>query len=312
MTEAAPRTPRWLLEAQPGLCPCGCVGRRNRRGFLDATLAGATKVRREALLGEEAAERPGLLQRLDGRVKLAGALALVLAVALVRSPVVLAAVAALLPVLAASSRIEVGRFVRRVWCVVPLFTGLVVLPATLNLITPGDVVVGLGHPFGHELGITSQGLHGAVVIVLRVGASVSIATLLALTTPWPALLAALRALRVPRAFVLVAGMAYRHLFVLLGVVEDMYVARKARAAGTRARGVVASRAGRASVAAAAATLFARAYAMADDVHLAMVARGWRGEARTLRPAALRGVDVLFVLASLLTAVLIIGADHAIA
>jgi energy-coupling factor transporter transmembrane protein EcfT len=52
--------------------------------------------------------------------------------------------------------------------------------------------------------------------------------------------------------------------------------------------------------------------MADDVHLAMVARGWRGEARTLRPAALRGVDVLFVLASLLTAVLIIGADHAIA
>jgi cobalt/nickel transport system permease protein len=312
MTDAAPRTPRWLLEAQPGLCPCGCVGRRNRRGFLDATLAGATKVRREALLGEEAAERPGLLQRLDARAKLAGALALVLAVALVHSPVVLAAVAALLPVAAASSRIEVGRFVRRVWLVVPLFTGLVVLPATLNLITPGEVVVGLGHPFGHELGITAQGLHGAVVIVLRVGASVSIATLLALTTPWPALLAALRALRVPRAFVLVAGMAYRYLFVLLGVVEDMYMARKARAAGTRSRGVVASRAGRASVAAAAATLFARAYAMADDVHLAMVARGWRGEARTLRPAALRGVDVLFALASLLTAVLIIGADHAIA
>jgi cobalt ECF transporter T component CbiQ len=312
MTEAVPRTPRWLLEAQPGLCPCGCVGRRNRRGFLDATLAGATKVRREALLGEEAAERPGVLQGLDARVKLAGALALVLAVALVHSALVLAAVAVLAPVLAGCSRIEVGRFLRRVWLVVPLFTGLVVLPATLNLVTPGDVVVGLGHPFGHEVGITSQGLHGSVVIVLRVGASISIATLLALTTPWPALLAALRALRVPRAFVLVAGMAYRYLFVLLGVVEDMYVARKARAAGTRARGVVASRAGRASVAAAAAALFARAYAMADDVHLAMVARGWRGEARTLRPAALRRADVLFALASLLIAVLIIGADHALA
>lgn len=312
MTEATSRTPRWLLEAQPGLCPCGCVGRRNRRGFLDATLAGATKVRREALLGEEAAERPGLLQRLDARVKLAGALGLVLAVGVVHSAVVLAAVAALVPLVAACSQIEVGRFVRRVWLVVPLFTGLVVLPATLNLITPGDAVVGLGHPFGHELAITAQGLEGAAVIVVRVGASISLATLLALTTPWPALLAALRALRVPRAFVLVAGMAYRYLFVLLGVVEDMYFARKARAGGTHARGVVAARAGRASVAAAAATLFARAYAMADDVHMAMVARGWRGDARTLSPPALRPADALFALTCLFIAVLIIGADHVIA
>jgi cobalt ECF transporter T component CbiQ len=312
MTDAAPRTPRWLLEAQPGLCPCGCVGRRNRRGFLDATLAGVTKVRREALLGEEAAERPGLLQRLDARVKLAGALALILAVALARNAAVLAAVAVLVPAVAAASRVEVGRFVRRVCLVVPLFTGLIALPATLNVITPGDTLVGLGHPFGHELAITAQGVGGAALIVLRVGASVSVATLLALTTPWPALLGALRTLRAPRTFVLVAGMAYRYLFVLLGVVEDMYVARKARGAGTRARGVAAARAGRASVAAAAATLFARAYGMADDVHLAMVARGWRGDARTLRPPALGRADLLFTVIALLVAVLTIGADHALA
>jgi cobalt ECF transporter T component CbiQ len=312
MTDAAPRTPRWLLEAQPGLCPCGCVGRRNRRGFLDATLVGATKVRREALLGEEVAERPGLLQRIDARAKLVGALALILAVALARNAAVLAAVAVLVPAVAAASRVEVGRFVRRVWLVVPLFTGLIALPATLNVITPGDALIGLGHPFGHELAITAQGAEGAALIVLRVGASVSVATLLALTTPWPALLGALRALRAPRAFVLVAGMAYRYLFVLLGVVEDMYVARKARGAGTRARGVAAARAGRARVAAAAATLFARAYGMADDVHLAMVARGWRGEARTLRAPALGRPDLLFAVFALLVAVLTIGADHALA
>jgi cobalt ECF transporter T component CbiQ len=309
MTEAPTRTPRWLLEAQPGMCPCGCVGRRNRRGFVDATLAGIAKVRREALLGEEAAARPGVLQRLDARVKLVGALAVILAVALVHSAVVLATVAALIPIVAACSRVEVGRFVRRVWLVVPLFTGIVVLPATLNVITPGDIVVGLGSPFGHELGISAQGLRGAVVIVLRVGASISIATLLALTTPWPALLGALRALRLPRAFVLVAGMTYRYLFVLMGVVEDMYVARKARAAGTRSRGVAVARTGRASVAAAAATLFARTYAMAEEVHLAMLARGWRGEARTLRPASLRPADAVFAACCLLAAAITIGADH---
>lgn len=312
MSTGGQGAPRWLLEAQPGLCPCGCGGRRSRRGFLDATLAGVARVRREALLGEDAAQRPGLLQGLDARVKLGGALTLIVAVALARSVVVLGAVALLVPVLAAASRVEVGRFARRVWLVVPLFTGLVALPATTSLVTPGDAVVGLGHPFGHELAITAQGLEGAALIVLRVGASVSIATLLALTTPWPSLLAGMRALRVPRAFVLVAGMAYRYLFVLLGVVEDLYVARKARGAGVRARGVAVARAGRASVAAAAATLFARAYGMADEVHLAMLARGWRGDARTLAPGALRRADLLFAFAALLAATLIIGADHALA
>jgi cobalt ECF transporter T component CbiQ len=312
MSAAGGRTPRWLLEAQPGLCPCGCVGRRSRRGFLDATLAGAAKVRGEALLGEEAAERPGRLQRLDARAKLVAALALIVAVALARSVAVLATVAVLAPALAVATRIEVARFLRRVWLVVPLFTGLIALPATLSVITPGDMVLPLGHPFGSELGVTAQGLQGAALIVLRVGASVSIATLLALSTPWPALLAALRSLRAPRAFVLVAGMAYRYLFVLLGVVEDMYVARKARGAGTANRGIAGARAGRASVSAAAATLFARAYGMADDVHLAMVARGWRGDARTLRPGALPRIDLLYAVAAILFALLAIGADHALA
>ena len=40
-------------------------------------------------------------------------------------------------VLAAASRLPLGFFVKRVWLFVPIFTGIVVLPATLNFITPG-------------------------------------------------------------------------------------------------------------------------------------------------------------------------------
>ena len=81
-------------------------------------------------------------------------------------------------------------------------------------------------PFG--LGLTRQGLMAAAIITIRVATSISLVLLVTLTTPWARLLSALRALGVPRVFVLVIGMAYRYLFVLLAAVQDMYVARRAR------------------------------------------------------------------------------------
>ena len=80
-------------------------------------------------------------------------------------------------------------------------------------------------------GITSQGLTTAGLIVMRVAMSVSIVVLITLTTPWTKLLAALRALFVPKIFILIIGMAYRYIFLLLNSVTDMYTARKARAVG---------------------------------------------------------------------------------
>jgi energy-coupling factor transporter transmembrane protein EcfT len=83
----------------------------------------------------------------------------------------------------------------------------VVLPATVSIITPGRVVVPLGHWWlGHPIGITRQGLEGAGLIVTRVAVSISLVVLLTLTTLWNRLLAALRALWVPRMFVLVLAM----------------------------------------------------------------------------------------------------------
>ena len=114
------------------------------------------------------------------------------------------------------------------WLFVPLFTGVVVLPATLNVITHGHVVVPLGTWFGYRLGLTSQGLTAAARIVLRVAVSISLVVLVTLTTRWNELLAGLRGLFVPKLFVQVLGMAYRYTFHLLDTVDDMYVARKAR------------------------------------------------------------------------------------
>src|SRR4029077_183348 len=134
-----------------------------------------------------------------------------------------------------------------------IFTGIVVLPATLNVITPGTIVVPLGTWFGHEVGLTSEGLHGAAIIIVRVAVSISLVVLLTLTTPWTRLLAALRALLVPKMFVLVLGMAYRYLFHLLDSVLHLFTARRARAVGDGGDAV----SGRKFVAASAGALFGK-------------------------------------------------------
>ncbi len=300
-------TPGWLLSSEVGLCPCGCVGKRRRGSFVDKTLDGAARVMHQALFADDVAAGRGLLQRIEPRVKLVSILGLLVAAALAhRIPTLLALYGATLG-LAVASGVSLGFFVRRVWLFVPIFTGIVVLPATLNVVTHGDVVVPLGTWFGHELGMTAQGLTAAGLIVSRVATSISLVVLLTLTTAWPRLLAALRALRVPALFVLVLGMAYRYVFHLLGAVGDMFTARKARL--VRA---IDTAAGRRFVAASAGALFGRSHALAEEVHMAMVARGYTGDVRTLAAERIGARELAWLAACLVAAAALWGIDHGLA
>lgn len=302
---SAGRTPAWLLQTGAAVLPCACSGHRRRGSVVDKTIVGGAGLLRQALFSEEVAARPGLLQRLDPRLKIFTVLALLVVTALVRHlPVLLAAYAATLA-LAAASRLPLRFFVQRVWLFIPIFTGVVVLPATLSVVSPGEVVIPLWHWHGSAAGLTAEGLRGAALIVTRVATSISLVVLLTLTTPWVRLLAALRAVAVPKIFVLVIGMAYRYLFLLLGTVTDMYTARKARLVG-RADDV---RSGRAFVAASAGVLFGKASGLSEEVHQAMVARGYRGEAVALDRFRLRGLDVGWLAAAIVASVLVLGGDR---
>jgi energy-coupling factor transporter transmembrane protein EcfT len=100
-------------------------------------------------------------------------------------------------------------------------------------------------------------------------------------------------------------MAYRYIFLLLGTLTEMYEARKARTvAATRH-----DRGARRFVAASAGALFGKANHLAEEVHMAMVARGYRGNARTLRAFRLGAVDAAAAVATLAAAAAIYGGDR---
>ena len=293
------------MQPELGICPCGCIGKRRKGSFVEKTLTGGASLMRQAIFSEDVAAQPGLLQRLDARVKLVTLLGLLVVTALARSVVVLLVTYAAVLALGVASRLSLVFFIKRVWLFIPIFTGIVVLPATLNLITPGTIVVPLGTWFGHEVGLTSEGLHGAAIIIVRVAVSISLVVLLTLTTPWTRLLAALRALFVPKIFILVLGMAYRYLFHLLGSVTDMYTARTSRTVDPD----VGVASGRRFVAASAGALFGKAHALSDEVYLAMLARGYDGNARTLKAFRIRTLDVVWVVGCVLLGVAILGLDR---
>jgi len=290
------------------MCPSGCIGKRKNGSFVEKTLNGGATLMRQVMFGEDVAAQGGLLQRLDPRVKIVALVVLLVSAALLHNIASLVAMYLLTLVVAAASRLPLGFFVKRVWLFIPVFTLIVVLPATLSVVTPGRVVLQLWTWHGHPEGLTEQGLTAACLVVLRVAVSVSLVVLLTLTTPWVKLLSALRALGVTRIFVLIIGMCYRYIFLLLGSVTDMYESRKARTVGAAPHDKADS-AAVALVTSSAGALFGKAHHLSEEVHQAMVARGYRGDAKTLQGFALRPIDVAFALGVVLCAAAALGGDR---
>ena len=114
------------------------------------------------------------------------------------------------------------------------------------------------------------------------------AVLLASTTSYPDVLRALAALRVPRAFTLIAATSYRYLFVVAEEAARMRAALASR--GYKPRTAL----GAAATGRLAAALFLRSHGRGERVHLAMAARGYVGTMPEAEPLAFRAADALFV------------------
>jgi cobalt/nickel transport system permease protein len=260
----------------------GSARSRDSVGWLERTLAGITANIEHAVFAEQHARSAGWLQRRDPRAKLVGSLAAILAASLTSSLAGLAALYVATLIAARASRVPFGFFVKRVWLGIPLFAGIVVVPAIF--LVPGtrvfDIALGPAH-----LAPSWNGLSGAALLVARVGVSVSLAVLLVVTTPWADILKSLRALRVPQVFVLVLSMTYRYIFLFLHTANGMLLARKSRvvarsAGGEQRRWIVGTM----------GNLMGRAFKMSNDVYAAMLARGFSGEVRVYDTFRMRWLD----------------------
>ncbi|MEJ5314478.1 MULTISPECIES: cobalt ECF transporter T component CbiQ [Anaerolinea] len=144
----------------------------------------------------------------------------------------------------------------------------------------GNVWVTL--PFG--LTITAPGVERFISVALKAWISVQAAILMASTTPFPEILLALRALRLPKVLVSIIGLMWRYLFVIVDETIRMMNARNARSGESpnpsyKHGGSVFWRAK--VTGGMAGNLFIRSIERSDRIYHAMLSRGYDGEIRHL-------------------------------
>ena len=261
-----------------------------RVGWLENTVAGIAASIEQAVFTEEHARADGWLQRVDPRAKLGMFLCVALAASLSGSLAALVALYAATLVAARASRVPFDFFVRRVWAGIPFFAGLVILPSIFLSAGPRlfDIPLGPLH-----LAPSIPGLVGAVIFVMRVAVSVSLAVLLVITTPWADVLKSLQALRVPHVFILLLSMTYRYIFLFLRATNGLFEARKSRMVG-RTSGAEQ----RGWISGSMMSLLNRSFKMSNDVYAAMLARGFTGRVQSYNTYHMRAGDWLAVLAAL--------------
>ena len=267
--------------------------------FAAKTLAETTRAIEYSVFANQYAEKKGFLQRIDPRVKLLTTLAILIVIGLANRIEVLLVLYVGTLILAVFSRVSLGFFIKRVWVFIPLFTGIIAIPAIFNIVTPGTTLFTVisfasPHRFGPfhipaDITVTVQGVAGATLLVMRVATSVSMAILLVVTTEWIRLLKALYVLKTPEIIILILAMTYRYIHLFLRTVEGMLQGKKSREISDlklkEEHGWIASRLG---------VLVGKSYRLSNEVHLAMTSRGWTGNPSLMDDFSIGRMDGLWI------------------
>jgi cobalt/nickel transport system permease protein len=261
--------------------------------FIERSIIGVLFFLQESLFSDEYASKRGFLQAREPRLKLLAILVLLLAVLFAKNIVFIAAVYLFCLLLAFSSSISIGFFLKRTWLFIPLFAFCIAIPALFSIFSPGEPLVSF-KLFTIMLHITKQGVSSALIFFLRVLTSVSLSVLLVLTTKHNCLLKALRSFRLPQVFILTLGMCYRYIYLFIEIIQNTYLAIKSRVGFVSSVGK-----GQRIVAWNVASLWQRSYDMHNQVYQAMLSRGYSGEPKILEEFQVGLKDIFSLGASIL-------------
>lgn len=301
--------PDWMreIDSEPCRYPEAYHG---KKGFVGKTIDGIFGFLQEAFVSETYAKRDGLLQSLDPRAKLISILAVIFASSVVGDLGLLILVYLATLLFAYLSKIDVLFFIKRVWLFIPIFAGIIAFPMIFNIFFPGDPLVQIAYlgeglhlgPFSlpESIFVTKQGANMAIIFTMRVATCVSAVVLLFITTPQQVLFKSLRSIGVPKIYVLTLEMAYRYIFLLMDMVREMYVAKKARTIKSRSmfeeQKWVGGRMGYTLI---------RSLDMSEKVHMAMTSRGFTGDVKVMQQLQMRNLDYFAIAIAISLSVLLV-------
>ncbi len=230
----------------------------------------------------ETASQRGLFQRIDSRVKILFLVYFIVIVSLLKNISSEILLGTLIFALCIFSRIPLLPFYKKVFITGGIFGFLIPLPSALNFFTPGEFLLPLfsipksflpsASVLPEVIGITREGLWGVLMIACRVINSLSITLLIFYTTPFPEMMRGISFFRIPEAIMMIITLTYKYVFLSVKMIQEMYLARKARYMGEEKESAM-----RSWVAGRIAFIFQRSQRRFEEVYRAMVSRGFTGK-----------------------------------
>ncbi|MEK6582824.1 MAG: energy-coupling factor transporter transmembrane component T [Nitrospirota bacterium] len=272
--------PEWLRQKTEYGAQSREHGKAKER-FLDKTLGHVVAFTEDTMFNETTSLKNGFLQKIEPRLKVLTIMFFIILLSLQKSIFAISVFSLVSLALALISRIPALLFIQRILPAF-FFTLLISLPATLNVIVPGEPFANLyrfsrpysigGLTIPREIYITKQGLLSALTLLLRVTASVSLVFLLTLTTRPNKFIKAVSSF-MPDTFKSIVSMSYRYIFFLIRKVEQFIMGFKSRNISAASYGVT----GRKWVASRMGLLFSISLKLSAELEQAMESRGYRHE-----------------------------------
>jgi cobalt/nickel transport system permease protein len=256
--------------------------RRAKLSFLDRTIISSARAAKTIYLQAENTGKDNFIQKINPHVKLFSLIYLVIIISFINNQLAQIIITCFIFLLYIIARLKVFQAYRRIFFLAFIFGFLVVLPATLNVITPGKIIFNfitfnkpshfLIYNIPQNIGFTENGFLVVSLIFLRVLNSISFVMLIIFTTSFPSFIKSFKLLGVPDAFLMIISLAYKYIFILSRTIEETYFALKSRLSGniknTNIRKLIGGR---------IFFIFKRSVLIYENTYYAMVSRGYRGK-----------------------------------
>lgn len=234
---------------------------------------------------DQYSDRDSFIHRLDPRTKFVATLLFILLVSSIPSDgwPAFALCFLLVATLILGSRLPVLFVLKRSLVIVPF---VLLISLFIPFFKEGEVA-GSYNIWIWQVQVTYSGLQVLWNILVKAWLSILSLILLTSTTRLPNLLKGLAQLGLPRVIIMILLFMYRYIFILMDEVMRMRQARDSRNFGGKRLWQIKT------IGNMIGTLFIRSYERGERVYLAMVARGFDGQSRTLDRLDFKRADAVF-------------------
>jgi cobalt/nickel transport system permease protein len=255
---------------------------RGGLAFIDRTILNSARAAKSIYSQAENASEEYLLQKINPYIKLISLIYFVFIISIASHLKAQITITLFIFSLYFLARLKIFEVFKKIFLLAFIFGFIVVLPASLNIVTPGKIIFNIItfnkplhfwiYTIPQNIGFTENGFKVVLLVFLRILNSVSFALLIVFTTSFPSFIKSFKILGVPDTFLMIISLAYKYIFILSRTIEETYFALKSRLSGnirnSKIRELISGR---------IFFIFKKSMIIYESTYDAMVSRGYQGK-----------------------------------